>query len=127
MLVDTSVWIEFFRKREPYFSIVTELMDNDEVCCVGIVLAELLQGSKSETEFNTIREFLHVFIFLPETADGWERAGELSFALSRKGKSVSLSDCYIAAAAKTHGVKLLTLDKHFAAIQKETSLNLYTI
>lgn len=125
VLVDTSVWIEFFRKKEPYYSVVSELMDNDSICCLGIVVAELLQGAKSEKELNTIKDFLHVFDFLPEAVESWEKAGELSFSLQRKGKSTGLSDWYIAVAAQAAEVRLFTLDKHFSVIGKEISLNLY--
>ena len=127
VLVDTSAWIEFFRKKEPCYSTVLELVDNDVVCCIGIVLAELLQGAKSEKELNTIKEFLHVFEFLPESVKSWEKAGELSYTLKRKGKAVGLSDCYIAILSRLHNVKLLTLDKHFDVLKKEFELKLYDI
>ena len=125
VLVDTSVWIDFFRKKEPCYSAVSELMETDSICCVGIVFAELLQGAKSDKELGTIREFLHVFEFLPETTHCWASAGELAFHLQRKGRPAGLSDCYIAAAAEAAGASLFTLDKHFQSIQKETRLVLY--
>lgn len=127
VLVDTSAWIEFFRKKEPYYSIILRLTDNDTICCTGIILAELLQGSKSEKELNTIKEFLYVFDFLPETLELWEEAGELSYNLQRKGKTLGLSDCYIAIVAKAHILKLLTLDRHFSVLEKESGLRLYAI
>lgn len=126
VLVDTSAWIEFFRKKEPYYSLILKLTDNDRACCIGIILAELLQGSKSEKELGTIKEFLYVFDFLPETLALWEKAGELSYNLQRKGKAVGLSDCYIAVAAEAGKVKLLTLDRHFSVLEKESGLQLYT-
>ncbi len=125
VLVDTSAWIEFFRKKEPYYSAILELVDNDLVCCIGIVLAELLQGAKSEKELNTIKEFLHVFDFLPESIKSWEKAGELSYTLKQKGKGVGLSDCYIAVLTKSSDVRLLSLDKHFDVLKKEIELKLY--
>ena len=127
VLVDTSAWIEFFRKKEPYYRVVLELIDNDVVCCMGIVLAELLQGAKSEKELNTIKEFLHVFDFLPESVKSWEKAGELSYALKQKGKAVGLSDCYIAVLTRSSSVKLLTLDKQFGVLKKEIELKLYDL
>ncbi len=127
ILVDTSVWIEFFRKKDPCYSTVLELMDDDKICCIGLILAELLQGAKSSKELNTIKEFLHVFDFLPESIDLWDEAGELSFILQRKGETVGLSDCYISVVTKSANAKLLTLDKHFSAVQKETALNLCNV
>ncbi len=127
VLIDTSAWIEFFRKKEPYYSVILKLTDNDKVCCIGIILAELLQGSKSEKELNTIKDFLYVFDFLPETLGLWEKAGELSYNLQRNGKTVGLSDCYIAVVAKANIVKLLTLDRHFSVLEKENGLQFYAI
>ncbi len=127
ILVDTSAWIEFFRKKEPYYAAILELIDSDRICCVGIVVAELLQGAKSDKELTTIKEFLHVFDFLPESADLWEEAGVLSYSLQRKGKTAGLSDCYIAEIASSHKVKLLTLDKHFSIIRRETEVQLFEI
>jgi predicted nucleic acid-binding protein len=125
VLIDTSVWIDFFRKKEPHYSAVSELIDEDSICCIGIVLAELLQGAKSEKELGTLKEFLHVFDFLPESAGKWQKAGELSFSLQRKGRTAGLSDCYIAVAAKTASAALYTLDRHFSVIEKELGLKLY--
>ncbi len=127
ILVDTSAWIEFFRKKDPYYQAILELIDTRKVCCLGIILAELLQGAKSQKEFDVFKEFLHVFDFLQESTDMWKKAGELSYLLRQKGKAVGLSDCYISVAVNIHGASLLTLDKHFAIIEKETALRFYNI
>lgn len=125
ILVDTSAWIEFFKKKDPYYRVVLELIDNAKICCVGIVFAELLQGAKSQKELDVLKEFLYVFDFLPETTEMWRKAGELSYLLRQKGKTVGLSDCYISVTANSNNAKLLTLDRHFEVIGKETGLNLY--
>jgi predicted nucleic acid-binding protein len=127
ILVDTSAWIEFFKKKEPWYSAVSGLMDEKRVCCAGLVLAELLQGAKSEKELSVLRDFRHVFEFLGESVDQWQAAGELSHALSRKGKSIGLSDCHLAVAAKTGNVRILTLDKHFEAIKGVAGIDLYVV
>ncbi|MGQ3684143.1 MAG: type II toxin-antitoxin system VapC family toxin [Candidatus Loosdrechtia sp.] len=126
VLVDTSAWIEFFRKKTPYHKTIAELIDGSRICCTGIVLAELIQGAKSQKEVGVLKEFLYVFDFLPDTTELWEKAGELSSLLRRKGKSAGLSDCYISVMAYTHNARLLTLDKHFESIRKEMKINLYS-
>jgi len=77
VLVDTSVWIEFFKKREPWYSTVSRLMDDKRVCCAGIILAELIQGAKSTKELEVLKDFRHVFEFPDESVDLWQAAGEL--------------------------------------------------
>ncbi len=127
ILVDTSAWIEFFRKKTPYYHIISGLLDSESIVCIGIIFAELLQGAKSEKELSIIKEFLYVFDFLPESEKIWEAAGELSFNLRKKGKSVGLSDCYIASVVKTNTLSLLTIDGHFELIKKEAGLQLLEI
>ena len=109
VLVDTSAWIEFFRKKDPYYTVVLGLVDEDRICCAGIILGELLQGARSGKELEVIKDFLHVFEFVPESPDLWEKAGELSFALRRKGEAVGLSDCFIAVAAALRSPLLIAL------------------
>jgi len=127
ILVNTSAWIEFFRKKDPYYEVILELIDNGKICCVGIVFAELLQGAKCQREFEVLKEFLYVFDFLTESTEMWKKAGELSYLLRQKGKAIGLSDCYISVTTISNNVKLLTLDRHFEAIGKEVELNLYVI
>ena len=72
----------------------------------------------------------HLRMFSPTqhpTLDLWQAAGELSNTLLRKGKSVGLSDCYLAASAKAHKVKILTLDKHFAIIKGAFGVEIYEV
>ncbi|MBN2443564.1 MAG: PIN domain-containing protein [Spirochaetales bacterium] len=80
ILVDTSAWIEFFRKREPYYSNILKLIDDDRICCTGIILAELIQGAKTLKEVETLKDFIHVFSFFSESEVLWEKAGKYLFA-----------------------------------------------
>ncbi len=126
VLVDTSAWIDYFRKKEPAYSTVSKLLTEDRICCMGIVIAELLQGAKSEKEVTILKDFVNIFDFLPETLQLWEQAGELSSSLRRKGITVGLSDCFIAVNSVYYDVELLTFDTDFKAIKDEVKLTLYT-
>lgn len=127
VLVDTSAWIEFFKKSDPWFSAVSGLIDDKRVCCTGIVLAELIQGAKSEKELRVFRDFRHVFEFLEESTDLWQAAGELSHALARKGRSIGLSDCYLAVSAKASGARILSLNKHFEQLKTTAGIALFDV
>jgi predicted nucleic acid-binding protein len=102
-------------------------MDNKQACCTGIVLAELIRGAKSEKELEVLHDFRNVFEFFDESIDLWQTAGELSYTLLRKGKSIGLSDCYLAATAKAHKATIFTLDKHFEVIEHVVGLALYDV
>jgi predicted nucleic acid-binding protein len=127
VLVDTSVWIEFFRKREPYHGIVAQLMDDEQIVCCGIILAELMQGARSGDDIAVLEDFPQVFTFIPETPQLWAAAGKLSGTLRRKGITVGLSDCYIAIAATASGVQVATLDSHFDALRKPAGITLFPL
>jgi len=127
VLVDTSAWIEFLRRREPCYRIVGGLIDEDRIVCAGLVLGELIQGAKSEKELAVLKEFLHVFDFLPESARLWGKAGELSFSLRRKGHAIGLSDCWLAVAAKENDAAILSLDRHFGVLGRETGMTLHPL
>jgi tRNA(fMet)-specific endonuclease VapC len=124
ILVDTSAWIDYFRKKEPLYSVVSRLFEEDRICCLGIILAELIQGTRSREEIKTLKTFLQVFSFLEESGRLWEKAGELSFSLKKDGKSIGLSDCYIAVAAEDEKAAILTLDEHFVAIKEHLDVTL---
>ncbi len=124
VLVDTSAWIDFFRKKEPRYSRVLKLIDENQVCCIGIILAELIQGTKSREEIKTLKDFAYVFTFLDESRSQWEKAGELSFTLKRVGKQIGLSDFHIAVAASQENVGILTLDEHFDIIKEYLDIKL---
>jgi predicted nucleic acid-binding protein len=126
VLVDTSVWIDFFRKVEPHYGVVMHLMADKRICLIGIILAELMQGAKSEKELSVLRDFSSVFPFLPESTKIWQAAGELSFQLRRKGMTLGLSDCYIAVAAREGNAEILTQDRHFEIMKDVAKIRLFS-
>jgi len=125
VLVDTSVWIEFFRKNEPYHDIVKRMIDHEEICLTGVIVAELMQGAKSEKELAVLLNFPQVFDFIPETHQLWVEAGRLAFNLRRKGITVGLSDCYIAVAAASAHAQVATLDGHFTVLSAPAKIKLF--
>ena len=127
VLVDSSVWIEFFRKNEPYHGIVSRLMDGEQIICCGVILAELMQGAKSDKELAVLENFLQVFTFINDTPELWAAAGKLSHKLRRKGVTVGLSDCFIAVAAASANVRVATLDNHFDLLSKPAGISLFPL
>jgi predicted nucleic acid-binding protein len=125
VLIDTSVWIAYFRNTSPQLSErVDELMSDAKVCVPRIVVAELIQGSKSEREITTVESFVDAFTIIDQTEDTWTKAGKLAYSLKKKGKTVNLADCYIAVIAQEQDCSVYTLDEHFKDIQKVTKISL---
>lgn len=126
ILVDTSIWIDFFRKKEPAYTNVVQLIDEDRICCTGIILCELMKGANSEKELNVLKDFLHVYAFINETPETWKKTGELSFRLRKRGKETPLSDCLISVLSLEADASIYTYDKHFKTIQTIENISLYS-
>lgn len=125
VLIDTSIWIEYLRKKDPgIFTRVNQLIDEERVVVAPFVLAELIQGAKSQKELAILQEIENVFLGLAEERDFWKRAGLLAYQIRRTGKTVPLSDCYIAIMAHYFDAMIYTLDKHFEEIKKHLKLEL---
>ena len=118
ILVDTSAWIEFFRGRAPLASAVDDALANNDVALCGPVEAELRRGLKSERERATVLPLLDACHMLAQPEQLWSEAGDLGFALRRRGVTPKTVDLLIATYALTHSATLLTSDKDFATMQK---------
>lgn len=117
VLVDTSVWIQYFNRLDskPGKS-VEGLLREGKVVGAGIVLTELLQGSKIEKEFNAILESMAALPFLETTKNTWIRAGRISYSLRRSGITIPTTDLIIASLALEYDCLIFTLDPHFEKI-----------
>ncbi len=125
VLVDTSVWVSYFRGKSTEISEkVDRLLEGGEVCVPKIVLAELIQGAKSRRELSTIEDFFEAFSILDQSPETWLKAGRLSRELKMRGKTIPLLDCYIAVIAEENDCVILTLDDHFKEIQRVIPLAL---
>ena len=126
VLVDTSAWIEFFRKEgEPaYRDAIGTLLDDNEAALCGIILTELLKGARSDREYRELEDRLATLIYreTPETV--WKKAGRLASQLLRKGVQVPTADLIIATIAIENRMPLLQKDRHFPLLQKQTDLQL---
>ena len=83
---------------------------------VGPVLAEILQGSRSEGEFEFFAENLDALEFVDADKETWVRVGEMAFELRRGGVTLALADLIIASLAIQHGLPLFTLDQDFRRV-----------
>jgi tRNA(fMet)-specific endonuclease VapC len=130
VIVDTSVWIDYFRGGDLLLSqMVDEIINGGEVCVPGIVLAELIQGAGSEREILIIADMIETFTFL-ELGPGhgaWVEAGRLSYDMKKAGAAVHLADCLIAVLARKNGCRVVTRDRHFHALKSLAKVESTTI
>jgi len=125
VLIDTSVWIDYFKGKDgPFAEKVNKALTSSVVCVPKVVIAELIQGAKSEKEIAVIGEFFDAFNIIDQTEDTWKIAGELSFSMKRKCLTISLVDCYIAVIADKNRCRIFTLDEHFKKIKQFLKIDL---
>jgi hypothetical protein len=123
VLVDTSVWIEAFRK--PPRIDLARLVDPDEIVSCLPVYQEVLQGFREEGAFRVAREAMSAMPMIesPLRKELFEEAAGIYRAARRAGLTIrSSTDCLIAACALRHHVEVLHLDRDFGAIAKVTAL-----
>jgi predicted nucleic acid-binding protein len=118
ILVDTSAWIEFFRGLDPVASTVDRALESDEVALCGPVLTELRRGLRMSAERRRVLPLLSGCHLLDQPPALWEEAGDLGYALARRGASVKTLDLLIAAYALSHSVPLLTTDADFERMRR---------
>lgn len=113
-LVDTSVWIEVFRKTKP-LDLEASVPFDEVVTCLPVI-QEVLQGFRDEKAFRVARDAMAA---LPIVESPIELPVFLEAAnLYRLARSAGLTvrssvDCLIAACAIRHDFEVLHRDRDF--------------
>jgi predicted nucleic acid-binding protein len=123
LLVDTSVWIEVFRRPSRFE--LGSVADLDEAVTCLPIIQEVLQGFLEEHAFRIAREAMFAVPVLesPLTREVFEEAAQLYRTARRAGVTVrSGVDCLIAACAIRHGIPVLHFDRDFTLLARVSSL-----
>ena len=120
MLVDTSVWIDFFNGYESRQSehLASAIAEAEHIAIPGVVLTEILLGLKNDAEAERISNLLDAFDTVAEPARAdYIEAARIYRLCRTKGFTVrSTIDCLIAQLCLRDGFVLLTKDRDFKAI-----------
>lgn len=117
VLVDTSVWIDVFRRGTS--TRLDALVDFDQVVTCLPVVQEVLQGFDEERAYRLAREAMLALPLLesPMSFAVFEEAAELYRRGRRAGRTIrSGVDCLIAACALRHDAEVLHQDRDFDAL-----------
>jgi predicted nucleic acid-binding protein len=123
ILVDTSVWIQHFRRSKPID--LEALVSFDEVVTCLPVIQEVLHGIGQEAAFRTLRSAMlalpRVESPLPESLV--LEAVSLYRGARRAGLRIRSSvDCLVAACALRHDLEVLHHDRDYAALAEVAPL-----
>ena len=130
ILVDTTVWIDLFAARSlPHVvALETLIEDRENICICGIILAEVLQGIRQDTEFRKTRDLFNSLILLPMPYTVFLRSAEIYRKLRKKGITIRKPlDCMIASVAIENDIALLHNDKDFQPIEKRCGLKVLSL
>jgi predicted nucleic acid-binding protein len=123
-LVDTSAWIEVFRR--PAGITVEQFVDDpDEIVTCLPIVQEVLQGFADDRAHAVARAAMFAFpcVESPLTASVVEEAVALYRRARRAGLTVrSSADCLIAACALRHDLTVVHCDRDYGAIARVASL-----
>ena len=116
IIVDTSVWIEYLKNKPTLAEKLDRQLLAGDIFTVGPVVAELLQGVKTEKDYRMLKRSIDGLPFIETTFENWVLAGDISYKLRRKGITIPITDCVIAALAIHNNTSVMTYDRHFANI-----------
>ncbi len=117
ILVDTSVWVEVFRRVRPLR--LASVLDFDEIATCLPIVQEVLQGFREEAAFRIAREAMSALptVESPLTREVFLEAVSLFRTARARGLTVRSSvDCLIAACALRHDLEILHRDRDYAAL-----------
>ena len=129
IVVDTSVWIEFFQGTGSSFDQhLAELIRVDApIALTEVIYCEVLQGIRDDAVYARVREILQAFpVLLLDGLRSADRAVALYRACRRRGLTIrSTVDCLIAAVCLDAGAELFHHDRDFDVLAKVADLKLY--
>jgi predicted nucleic acid-binding protein len=110
LIVDSSIWFEYFKGNEPYFTEVQKYLNTLSIKIIDPVIGEILQGAINKSELKFIKTHIQ-YVPKVEIKDLFEKAAEYSFENKLLSKGIGLIDaCLIYATIQTDSL-LWTLDK----------------
>ena len=125
VLVDTSVWVDYFNGLEtPRTERLDQLLGSGRLLIGDLILAELLQGFARDADYRTARRLL---LELPCAElvgrDNALRAADYYRRLRKRGVAVRKTiDVLIGTYCIEHGHELLHADRDFESMQRHLGL-----
>jgi hypothetical protein len=127
VIVDTTVWIDFFSdKPSPEVQMLERfLTEGRDICLCGVILTEVLQGVREDNDCTKVLSRFDAFLFLGLNRRAFIKAAQIYRSLRRRGITIRKSvDCMIAAVAIEHDIPLLHNDRDFDPIEKFCGLKI---
>jgi len=122
VLVDTSVWIEYFRNGNN-FEKLDFLIDENLVATNDLILAELIPFLKVRNQDKLINLLYKINRF--EIVVNWEQIIDYQCKCLKKGlNGIGIPDLIIVQNAKQNHCSIYSLDKHFNRMENILNIKL---
>ncbi len=116
-LLDSTILIDYFRKRNKSKSILYKLSSNHSFCISSITVFEIKIGLKTENQINDYNVLMENIEILPLDDFCIDEAVKIYNHLKKENNQVELADLLIGATAISNSLPLATLnEKHFKNI-----------
>ncbi len=128
VIVDTSVWVEVFRKPSRFR--LESAVELDEVVTCPPVIQEVLQGFRDARAYAVARDAMLALprVESPLAVEVFVDAANLYRGARRSGLTVrSGVDCLVAACAIRNGLTVLHRDRDFDALARVSGLQAQAI
>ncbi len=116
IIVDTSIWIEYLKNNHEITPGLDKSLLAGNIYMVGPVVSELLQGTKTDNDYQALSSTIDGVPFINAEFADWQLAGKLSFEMRKKGVTIAITDCLISAIAINNRAAVYTLDQDFKSI-----------
>ncbi len=123
ILVDTSVWIDYFKGGQSS-SDLNVLIDENFVVINDLILTELIPHLRIKKQFTVIK-LLQEISRIPLLIN-WDGIIEFQVKCLKVGANgIGIPDLIIAQNAKANNCNIYSLDQHFRLLKQVMKVNLY--
>jgi len=125
VLVDSSVWIDYFRgSKNIRIDDFENLVDNNQICVNDLILSELIPALDHRKESEII-DILQSVRKIPLKIDWTEIIAFQTVNLKKGVNNIGIPDLIILQNAIQNNLSIYTIDKHFAAMNRYHKFLLY--
>jgi len=125
ILIDTSVWIEYFRGSEAVNPVIVDnLIENNQICTNDLILSELIPSLKIKRE----REVIDILLTIRKIPIQikWNEIIDFQFNNLKNGiNNVGIPDLIILQNVIGNDLELFTHDRHFQLMNKYFKFKLF--
>lgn len=117
IMVDTSIFIDYYRKTDKANSVWVGLIEKGYNFVISSITKYELYSGATQSQIEFWNSILIAITVIPFDENCVDTAVEINASLKRKRKQIELADLFIAATAMAQNLPIATLNtKHFERI-----------